>query len=109
MIEMKVTLTDDEGHRRRSKVTKNESMVISRKILYSQTSYPKPRHNTRFLDLEVRSRSHVKVKGHRRGGVCVLRMLLVVLCLRSRYDVYECNSLRDMTIDSFFVTFDLHL
>ena len=25
-----------------------------------------------FLDLEVRSRSHVKVKGHRRGGACVL-------------------------------------
>ena len=24
MIKMKVTLTDDEGHRRRSKVTKNE-------------------------------------------------------------------------------------
>ena len=30
MIKMKVTLTDDEGHRRRSKVTKNnELMVIS--------------------------------------------------------------------------------
>ena len=34
-----------------------------------------------FLDLEVRSRSHVKVKGHRRGGVCVLWMLLVLFVL----------------------------
>ena len=29
MIKMKVTLTDDEGHRRRSKVIKNELMVLS--------------------------------------------------------------------------------
>ena len=29
MIKMNVTLTDDEGHMRRSKVTKNEVMVIS--------------------------------------------------------------------------------
>ena len=32
--------------------------------------------NLRVLDLVRMSRSHVK--GHRRGGVCVLRMLLVV-------------------------------
>ena len=31
-----------------------------------------------FLDLDERSRSHQKVKGHRRGGVCVLWMLLVI-------------------------------
>ena len=43
---MKVTLTDDEGHRRRSKVTKNELMVIYRKLLHSQTSYLVPRYNT---------------------------------------------------------------
>ena len=36
-------------------------------------------------------------------------MLLIVLCLGIRYDVCECNSLRDMIINSFFVTFDLHL
>ena len=46
MIKMKVTLTDDEGHRRRSKITNNEVMVISRKQLYSQTSYLVPRYNT---------------------------------------------------------------
>ena len=36
-------------------------------------------------------------------------MSLIVLCLGTRYNVYECNSLRDMTINSFFVTFDLRL
>ena len=46
MIKMKVTLKDDEGHRRRSKVTKNELMVICRKLLHSQTSYLVPRYNT---------------------------------------------------------------
>ena len=46
MIKVKMTLTDDEGHRRRSKVTENELMVISRKLLHSQTSYLVPRHNT---------------------------------------------------------------
>ena len=39
MIKMKVTFTDDEGHRRRSKVTKNELMVISHILLHSQKSY----------------------------------------------------------------------
>ena len=33
MINMKVTSTDNKGHRRRSNVTKNELMVISRKLL----------------------------------------------------------------------------
>ena len=46
MIKMKVTLTDDEGHRQRPKVTKNEIMVISLKLLHSQTSYLVPRYNT---------------------------------------------------------------
>ena len=36
-------------------------------------------------------------------------MSLIVLCFGSRYDVGECNSVRDVTINSFFVTFDLHL
>ena len=34
-------------------------------------------------------------------------MSLIVLYLGTRYDVCECNILRDMTISSFFVTFDL--
>ena len=36
-------------------------------------------------------------------------MSLIVLYLGTRYDVCECNSLRHMTISSFFVTFDLLL
>ena len=36
-------------------------------------------NNLSGLDLVRRSRSHVK--GHRRGGVCVLRMLLVLFIL----------------------------
>ena len=35
MMNIKVTLTDDEGHKRRSKVTKNELMIISRKLFHS--------------------------------------------------------------------------
>ena len=35
--------------------------------------------NLRVLDLVRMSRSHVK--GHRRGGVCVLRMLLVLILI----------------------------
>ena len=46
IMKMKVTLTDDEGHRRRSNITKNELMVICRKLLHSQTSYLVPRFNT---------------------------------------------------------------
>ena len=36
-------------------------------------------------------------------------MSLIALYLGTKYDVCESNSLRDMTISSFFVTFDLHL
>ena len=46
IIKMKLTLTNDEGHRRRSKVIKNELLVICRKLLQSQTSYLVPRYNT---------------------------------------------------------------
>ena len=52
IIKMKVTLTDDEGHRRRSKVTKNELMVISRKLLHSQTSYLVPRQYNTISDIK---------------------------------------------------------
>ena len=48
MVKMKVTLTDDDGRIRMSKVIKNEPKVISRKILHSQTSYLVP-HNKRHL------------------------------------------------------------
>ena len=46
MIEMKVTFPDNEGHRERSKVTKNKLMVISRTLFHSQTSYLVPRYIT---------------------------------------------------------------
>ena len=36
-------------------------------------------------------------------------MSLVVLYFGTMYDVCECNTFRDMTISSFFVTFDLRL
>ena len=35
--------------------------------------------------------------------------LLHCMYLGTRFDVCECNSLRDISISSFFVTFDLHL
>ena len=60
-------------------------MVIPRKLLLSQTSYLVPRYNIAtsndisLFDLDLRSRSQLKVKGHRRGGVCVLWMFLVEL------------------------------
>ena len=75
MIKVKVTLTGNEGH-------KNELVIISRKLLHSQTLYLAPRFNAltsndiKFLDFDVRARSHVKVKDHRRGDICVLQMLL---------------------------------
>ena len=96
---MKVTLTDDEGHRWRSKFTKNELMVklICRKLLHSQTSYLVPRYNTisdtkwhlSLFDFDLRSRSRLKVKGHRRGGVCVLWMLLVSKYFRFYYNFVQ--------------------
>ena len=36
-------------------------------------------------------------------------MSLILLYIGTRYDVCKCNSLRHMTIDSYFVTFDLRL
>ena len=44
-------------------------------------------NNLSGLDLVRRSRSHVK--GHRRGGVCVLRMLLVLYLLFTNSDNKE--------------------
>ena len=44
-MKTKVTLTDDEGHRRRSKIIKNELMVISPKLL--SDIIPVPRYNTK--------------------------------------------------------------
>ena len=69
---MKVTLTDDKGQRRRSKVTKNELMVIlhspGRNVQYDKATS----NDISLFDLDLRSRSQHKVKGHRGGGVCVL-------------------------------------
>ena len=66
MNKVKMTLTYAEAYR-------SEKMKLG--LLYLI-----PRYNTIsdiyneiiFLGLEVTSRSHYKVKGHRRGGVCVL-------------------------------------
>ena len=38
-----------------------------------------------------------------------MSLIIHILYLGTRYDVCECNSLQDMTISSFFVTFDLRL
>ena len=60
---------------------------ILQTISFTEISYLEPRHNTisdiSFLDLEARSRSrsYVNVESHRRGGVCVLWMLLVLRLL----------------------------
>ena len=61
---------------------KNERMVISRKVLHPHTSYQGTiQWTTSLLSLhiDVRSRSHLKVKGHRHGDVCVLWNLLVTI------------------------------
>ena len=83
MSNVKVTLSEPEGHRGRSKITKNEQMVKYRKLLHSQIIYLVPRNNNyndqhqidkNFLDLDTWSRSHVQVKveGHRCRGFCIL-------------------------------------
>ena len=45
-IEMKVTWAVKVGQRQRAKVTKNELMVIFRKLILSVTSYLEPSYNT---------------------------------------------------------------
>ena len=77
MIKVIVALKDAEGHRSRSKIIEYEQLVISCKLLHQQTSYKGSIHLSdikghNFLGSNERSRSHVKVKGHRRRGVCVL-------------------------------------
>ena len=77
MIKMKVTLKDDEGHRWRSKVTGEGQSSQKRtnghiyRLIHSQTSY-----------LDVRSRSHVKVKLSQ-----IWRCLrsLIVFCVHDDY------------------------
>ena len=49
-----------------------------------------------FIDLDERSRSHHKVKCHRRGGVCVLWMLLVWICFSFNF----CFSVKFMVTRS---------
>ena len=54
MIKMKVTLKDDEGHRRRSKVTINELMVIFRNIILTDIiPGTKVQYNKRHLMTEA--------------------------------------------------------
>ena len=50
---------------------------------------------TLWCDLDLSSRSR--------------KMLLIVFYLGTRYDVYGFNTLRNITICLFYVTFDLHL
>ena len=74
---MKVTLTDDEGHRRRSKIKNghmSQTITLTDIIPGTKVQYNKRHlmHNLISLfDLDLRSRSQLKVKGHRHCDVCV--------------------------------------
>ena len=95
IVRMQVTLTDAEGRRWRSKAGhKNEQMVIYCKVFHPQTSNLVLRYNTinnilwHFLDLDVSSWSHLKVKGVNLSAfseyflfyLCLLFCLVVSLC-----------------------------
>ena len=69
MIKMKVTLTDNEGHRRRSKVTKTNlwSYIANYYTYRDHTWYQgtiqqAASNDISLFDLDVRSRSQLKVK-----------------------------------------------
>ena len=49
------------------------------------------RHLMTYVFVTLKSRSHVKVKGHRRGGVCVLWILLVLFDYHHLYNT-TCTS-----------------
>ena len=81
---MKVTLTDDNCHKRRSKVTKlNYWSYLANYYThwhhawYQGTIQWATSNDISLFDLDLRSRSQLMVKGHRRGDVCVLWMLLL--------------------------------
>ena len=89
LIRMKVTLKDDEGHKWRSKVTKkwtngyiSQTITFTDIILGTKVQYNK-RHLMTLAYLTIwpwlKWRSQLKVKDHRRGGVCVLWMLPVII------------------------------
>ena len=69
-------------------------MVICHKLLHSQISYLVPKYNTISNNWWYKPilpwpkvKSQFKAKGHRRGGVCVLWILLVIIafiCLHVR-------------------------
>ena len=74
-----MTLTDDEGHKQRLKVTKkrtispiSQTFTLTDIIPGTKVQCNKRHRITSLFDPDVRSRSHVKVKSHRCGGVCVL-------------------------------------
>ena len=72
---------------------------ISRTLSNKQEAFKKRRH------LHVCDSVNLR-QGQK--GLCHL-MSLFVLYLSIRYDVCEFNSLRNMTISSFLITFDLRL
>ena len=100
MIKMKVTLADDEGHTRRSKVTRNcgwsylsNYYTHRHHTWYQGTIQLATSNDISLFDLDLRSRSQLKVKGHRRGAVCVLWMLLVKILFtvsQDRYHLIPC-------------------
>ena len=75
------------GRRWRSHVKvnghKNELMFISCKLLHQGTIQYAKSNEISIIDLEIRSKLHGEVKCHRRGGICVLWMLLVFILIFS--------------------------
>ena len=73
MIKVKATLTDAEGQIS-DKMYKWSYLVnyyIHRHhTWYLGTKQKVTSNEISFLDLEIRSRSHLKIKGQRRRGVC---------------------------------------
>ena len=67
MIKVKVTLRDDEGHRQRSNYYTNRHYACYQGTIQKVTSNDINDHA-----LDIRTKSNVKVKDHRRGGVYVL-------------------------------------
>ena len=51
-----------------------------------------------LFDLDLRSRSQLKVKGHRRGGVCVLWIFLVCIFVCLSYDGIHARFVFIMTL-----------
>ena len=83
MIRLKVTFKVTGECQRSQKYTNGHisythRIISDTKVQYNTIQYATSKHISYFY-LDARPRSHVKVKSHRRGGVCVLWMLLVCL------------------------------